>query len=397
MAEPSTTQAILVGIEKYADSSSIPDLNGPVNDVYQFCQWLRDRNVPPENISVFLAPLDRQGRALSDRNVGIADKITDLIDSKPLEASKDIVNQALREGARKKTAGLFFLFWSGHGWISPQGDRRLIYADATMEDLKNLNLTAQLNAMQTDLYNKLPRQLFIFDACANSQLLKITPPDDLPAIGKHLPSQEQMVMFAANPGEYAINKGNEQTGIFSRELLNELRSLKDTDVWPPDMETVMQNVQKKFIKLREDGQTKQTPSFLLYQDWGGNKKERFSEIEPATKTKKRDNLLLPRDLTIKELTLLRDLFLQCQSMQYPQSRKDIILNLRKEIANNIIMEGNANSVVLSAIKTSRGYSGGLAELLDVIDMLYENDSVAMQNLRKTTIQMLPEEFPLECC
>jgi hypothetical protein len=84
-------------------------------------------------------------------------------------------------------------------------------------------------------------------------------------------------------------------------------------------------------------------------------------------------------------------------MQDPQSRKDIILNLRKEIANNIIMEGNANSVVLSAIKTSRGYSGGLAELLDVIDMLYENDSVAMRNLRKTTIQMLPEEFPLECC
>ncbi|MFM7713279.1 MAG: caspase family protein, partial [Microcystis sp.] len=125
--------------------------------------------------------------------------------------------------------------------------------------------------MRTDLYNKLPRQLLIFDACANSQLLKITPPDDLPPIGKHLPSQEQMVMFAANPGEYAINKGNEQTGIFSRELLNELNSLKDTAVWPPDLESVMQNVQKKFIKLREDGQTKQTPSFLLYQDWGGNK------------------------------------------------------------------------------------------------------------------------------
>jgi hypothetical protein len=34
----------------------------------------------------------------------------------------------------------------------------------------------------------------------------------------------------------------------------------------------------------------------------------------------------------------------------------------------------------------------LAELLDVIDMLYENDSVAMQNLRRTAIQMLPKEF-----
>ncbi|NCR43774.1 MAG: caspase family protein [Microcystis aeruginosa SX13-01] len=384
MAEPSTTQAILVGIEKYADSRSIPDLNGPVNDVYQFCQWLRDRNVPPENISVFLAPLDR--------NVGIVDKITNLIDSKPLEANKDIVNKALREEARKKTATLFFLFWSGHGWIASQGDRRLIYADATMEDLKNLNLTVQLNAMQTDLYKNLPRQLLIFDACANSQILRITPPDDLPAIGKHLPSQKQMAMFAANPGEYAINKSDEQTGIFSRELLNELNSSKDTELWPPDMEAVMQNVQEKFIKLREDGQTRQTPSYLLYQDWSGNRKERFSEIEPATKARERDSVQLPRDLTIQELGLLRDLFLQCQSIRDSQSRKDIILNLRKEIANNIIMEGNANTVVLSAIRTSRSYSGGLAELLDVIDMLYENNSVAMQNLRRTTIQMLPEEF-----
>ena len=371
MAEPSTTQAILVGIERYADSNAIPDLNGPVNDVYRFCQWLRYRNVPPENISVFASPLDR--------NTGIVDNITKLIKSEPLKATKDIINKALREEARKKTASLFFLFWSGHGWIVPQGDRRLIYADATIEDLKNLNLTAQLNAMQTDLYKNLPQQLLIFDACANSQLLKITPPDDLPPIGKHLPSQQQMVMLAANPGEYAINKGDEQTGIFSRELLNELNSLKDTEIWPPDLESVMQSVQKKFIKLREDKQTRQTPSYLLYQDWSGNRKERFSEIEPATKTGKRDSFPLPRNLTIQELGLLRDLFLQCQSMQDPQSRKDIILNLRKEIANNIIMEGNANSVVLSAIKTSRGYSGGLAELLDVIDMLYENDSVAMQN------------------
>ena len=383
MAEPSTTQAILVGIEKYADSK-ISDLNGPVNDVYQFCQWLRDNKVSPENISVFLSPLERNG--------GILDNITNLIGSQPLKATKDIVNQALREEARGKQASLFFLFWSGHGWISPQGDRRLIYADATMEDLKNLNLTAQLNAMQTDLYKNLPRQLLIFDACANSQLLKITPPDDLPAIGTHLPSQKQMVMLAANPGEYAINKSDEQTGIFSRELLNELRLLKDTEFWLPDMEVVMRNVQQKFIKLREDGQTKQTPSFFLYQDWGGNRKERFSEIESATKTGEQDSLQLPRNLTIQELGQLRDLFLQCQSILDPQSRKDIILNLRKEIANNIIMEGNPNNVVLSLIKISRSYSGGLAELLEVINMLYENDSVAMKNLRNAVLQMLPEEF-----
>jgi hypothetical protein len=376
MAEPSTTQAILVGIEKYADSSSIPDLNGPVNDVYQFCQWLRDRNVPPENISVFLSPLDR--------NVGIVDKITNLIDSKPLEANKDIVNKALREDAREKTASLFFLFWSGHGWIAPQGDRRLIYADATMEYLKNLNLTAQLNVMQTDLYKNLSQQLLIFDACANSQLLKITPPDDLLSIGKHLPSQKQMAMFAANPGEYAINKGDEQTGIFSRELLNELNSLKDTELWPPDMEAVMQNVKEKFIKLREDGQTRQTPSFLLYQDWEGNKKN-FSESlqnEPRQSTLTR----------VEKVILLRDKFLMCRSILDPSKRKKIILNLRPEITNNSTLEGDNNTVMQSVIENSLDYPDGLLELLKTTKNLFERDSIQMNDLWKLAQELFPEEM-----
>ena len=376
MAEPSTTQAILVGIEKYADSSSIPDLNGPVNDVYQFCQWLRDRNVPPENISVFLSPLDR--------NVGIVDKITNLIDSKPLEANKDIVNKALREDAREKTASLFFLFWSGHGWIAPQGDRRLIYADATMEYLKNLNLTAQLNVMQTDLYKNLPQQLLIFDACANSQLLKITPPDDLLSIGKHLPSQKQMAMFAANPGEYAINKGDEQTGIFSRELLNELNSSKDTELWPPDMEAVMQNVKEKFIKLREDGQTRQTPSFLLYQDWEGNKKN-FSESlqnEPRQSTLTR----------VEKVILLRDKFLMCRSILDPSKRKKIILNLRPEITNNSTLEGDNNTVMQSVIENSLDYPDGLLELLKTTKNLFERDSIQMNDLWKLAQELFPEEM-----
>ena len=376
MAEPSTTQAILVGIEKYADSSSIPDLNGPVNDVYQFCQWLRDRNVPPENISVFLSPLDC--------NVGIVDKITNLIDSKPLEANKDIVNKALREDAREKTASLFFLFWSGHGWIAPQGDRRLIYADATMEYLKNLNLTAQLNVMQTDLYKNLPQQLLIFDACANSQLLKITPPDDLLSIGKHLPSQKQMAMFAANPGEYAINKSDEQTGIFSRELLNELNSSKDTELWPPDMEAVMQNVKEKFIKLREDGQTRQTPSFLLYQDWEGNKKN-FSESlqnEPRQSTLTR----------VEKVILLRDKFLMCRSILDPSKRKKIILNLRPEITNNSTLEGDNNTVMQSVIENSLDYPDGLLELLKTTKNLFERDSIQMNDLWKLAQELFPEEM-----
>lgn len=375
MTESSTTQAILVGIEKYADSNAIPDLNGPVNDVYQFCQWLRDNNVPAENISVFLSPLDRNAR--------IVEKINHLIDSQPLEATKDIVNKSLREEARKKQASLFFLFWSGHGWIAPQGDRRLIYADAKMDNLKNLNLTAQLNAMRTDLYKNLPQQLLIVDACANSQKLNITPSQDIPDIGSHLPSQKQMVMLAANPGEYAINKGDEQTGIFSREVLNELRSLKNTEGWLPDMEAIMGNVQRKFIKLREEGQTKQTPSFLLYQDWGGNKKILFeeSQIKPETSTLTR----------LEKVIHLRDQFLMCRSILDPSKRKKIILNLRPEITSNSTLEGDNNTVMQSVIETSLDYQGGLVELLKTTEMLFERNSIQMKTLWKSAKELFPEE------
>jgi hypothetical protein len=253
-----------------------------------------------------------------------------------------------------------------------------------MEYLKNLNLTAQLNVMQTDLYKNLPQQLLIFDACANSQLLKITPPDDLLSIGKHLPSQKQMAMFAANPGEYAINKGDEQTGIFSRELLNELNSLKDTELWPPDMEAVMQNVKEKFIKLREDGQTRQTPSFLLYQDWEGNKKN-FSESlqnEPRQSTLTR----------VEKVILLRDKFLMCRSILDPSKRKKIILNLRPEITNNSTLEGDNNTVMQSVIENSLDYPDGLLELLKTTKNLFERDSIQMNDLWKLAQELFPEEM-----
>ncbi len=258
MADPSSTQAILVGIERYGSPSSIKDLNGPAKDVLNFCQWLRDRNVPAENISAFVSPLDR--------NKEIVEQIDNFTASDVLPATKDTVIKALRENIRQKTASSFILFWSGHGWISPQGDRRLIFADATIDNLKNWNVSAETNAMQTDLYKSLPQQLLVFDACANSQLLKITPPDDKPPIGKHLPSQEQMVIFAANPGEYADNIGE---GRFTKEFLSELRSLKDDESWLLDIEAVIKNVQQKFIKLREKGETRQTPSYWMYKDGTG--------------------------------------------------------------------------------------------------------------------------------
>jgi hypothetical protein len=109
-AEPSTTHALLVGVEKYAAGNAvINDLDGPANDVYRFANWLHRNSVPAENISVLLSPLDK--------NASIAKQISDLIGRSPLPATKEEVNKALRECLKAKTASLFFLFWGGHGWI----------------------------------------------------------------------------------------------------------------------------------------------------------------------------------------------------------------------------------------------------------------------------------------
>ena len=374
MADPSTTQAILVGIERYGSPSSIKDLNGPAKDVLDFCQWLRDKNVPAENISVFVSPLDP--------NKEIVDKINNLTTSKALAATKDTVNKALREDIKQKTASSFILFWSGHGWISPQGDRRLIFADATIENLKNLNLRAELNAMQTDLYKNLPQQLLIFDACANPQLLNITPPKDLPAIGTHLASQEQMIVFAANPGEYAINLGE---GVFSRELLNELRLSQDEDSWLPDMEAVIKNVQQKFIQLREKGETKQTPSYWMYKDWSGNIEEQNFSEEAKIESESR---VLTRVQKVEEL---RKALLKCSSIRNISRRKQIIRNLMPEISESFEPGGNAKEEVLNLIETCLDVQKGLFNLLQTMELLHEQGTIHMKNLWQKAKELFPEE------
>ena len=206
MAEPTTTHALLIGIERYAAGSSW-DLNGPASDVYRFADWLCRNHVPGENISVLLSPLER--------NAGVRDKIAALT-GQVLEATKEEVNKAIGDRLKATTASLFFLFWGGHGWIEPNGDHLLICADATSDNRKNLNLNAQLTAMRTHLYKSIPQQVFLVDACANYEMnLGVAPPIEAPAIGTPLPSQEQFVLFAAKPGDYATNQDQQQTGLFS--------------------------------------------------------------------------------------------------------------------------------------------------------------------------------------
>ena len=382
MAEPSTTYALLVGVEQYAAEDW--NLNGPANDVLKFTEWLRRNDVPPENITVLLSP--------GDENADIAKEVA-IRTNIPRAATAEEVNKAISE-LQSTSASLFFLFWGGHGLIATEGERRLLCADAESNDLKNLNLDSLMRAMRTNLYQGIPRQIFVIDACANYLIdPEVVPPNTSFSEGFKLPSHEQFALFAAKPGEYAKNLDGEKTGLLSRELLAKFNALPKGDSWPPDMEAVMQALRKRFITLREQNQAEQTPTYFWTRDWADGE-GRFGEITPDPSFTALKELKLPRKLNVSESIELRQSFLVCRVIKNSELRDSIILDLRPEIYNNLEHSDIPNVIVANLIDICRNYEGGFGELLTLVSSL-EKGSTQVKNLWETAYRILPEEMPVK--
>ncbi|MBE9144293.1 substrate-binding domain-containing protein [Planktothrix mougeotii] len=261
-----TTYALLVGIEKY-DTGSSWNLDGPANDVYKFAKWLHNNKVPAKNISIVLSPLDK--------NKKIAQDIESLIGGKslPPATADNIKNFFEPKNINSKKHSLFLFFWAGHGCINNQTNERCLYfADATSAHFKYISINQVQSAMKTDLYNNIPKQIFFIDACAYYKDLneRNIPLEyrihDSPKINS---LAKQFALFAAQPGETAINRET-SCGLFSKNLLTILENLPDKKQWPPDMATVTTEIKKVFADLREkDPKIKQIP-VVQWKDWEDN-------------------------------------------------------------------------------------------------------------------------------
>jgi hypothetical protein len=187
MNQLSTTKALLVGIEKY-DAGTGWNLNGPARDILRMAEWLCSQEVRPENLTIFLSPLDENTQQIDD-----AEKLTG---RKPLPATEANIRDGLSRALQGQSASLFLFYWGGHGWVTEKGERRLFYADARDTDLKNLDFNDQLLAFHSDLFAGLPKQLFIVDTCANYVVgMRANPPKYEASKGKQLPSREQFALF----------------------------------------------------------------------------------------------------------------------------------------------------------------------------------------------------------
>ena len=258
-ADPQKTYALVVGVEKYTAGSHW-NLDGPASDARKFVAWLRSRQVPAENIFMYLSPLDE--------NAGTAGP-------EAQAATRENVYQALTTILPLKNEGtLFYLFWGGHGMITPDNKRLLFYADATEQNIQNLDLNSLLTSLRSNYFPGFEQQILFIDACANYvmdwHLYGTLPVQTFPGRDS-LTTHEQFVCLAAKPGEYAKNVTEQHTGLFSQIVLEEL-ARQGSDRWPPDMELLTTSLTERFDKLRADGMVKQTPTHFWYKNWDGTER-----------------------------------------------------------------------------------------------------------------------------
>jgi vWA-MoxR associated protein C-terminal domain/vWA-MoxR associated protein middle region 0/Caspase domain len=253
---PADTLALVVGVERY-DAGEKWGLDGPALDACRFATWLTGRGVPSDRVTLLVSPLAENeaavARASQSFRVGAADMAT--------------VRDAVTKDLYDSSSGLLVIYWGGHGVFGETDARHLFYADATVTDKRNLDLTALLRALQTDTYPRHPRQLVLVDAClslaAKMRWRTTVPGGSFPSGGLER-GRDQRALFAASPGEQAINNDRLKSGLFSQIILEALDPLPAGD-WPPDADKLRDTVNERFHELREAGRTRQTPSHFWYQ------------------------------------------------------------------------------------------------------------------------------------
>ena len=247
---PDRIHALVVGIEAYAMPECQP-LNGPAHDAVRFTNWLTSNGVPAANIRLFLSP--------KPENANIR---PDSAEVKVDTATREHIWQTLLQDLTTVKADLFYFFWGGHGVSDHQGDRYLFYADATRQYRSNLALMTLLTAIRSNKY-AFARQVCFVDACATfveGLRFDSSLPIDRVPWGDPGGREQQFALLAASDGQAAKNIAAEQTGALSREVLGALTT--SGAAFPPDAETILATVAKRFEELRSLGKLRQIPRTL---------------------------------------------------------------------------------------------------------------------------------------
>ncbi|MEG4029967.1 MULTISPECIES: formylglycine-generating enzyme family protein [unclassified Microcoleus] len=269
IAKPGRTYGLVVGIEKYSNTSW--NVGGPANDALKFADWLCKRDVPKENIRLCLSLLEENNHLLEQSDFTVE------------EATEQNLSNIIENNFSKQKGDLLYIFWAGHGLLSSERERRLLCADATSQNWRNLDLDSLLLLLKSNLFG-IKNHICILDACANYLLESDGRPTNLKgkqfSSGQPMRDYKQFVLLATREGEKAIVNTKCQTGYFSQAVREALEQ-EPLETWPPNMKVISEKVQQQVTSLNN----KQLPIFFDSCSWDGDRQSyRLNELNLPDKT-----------------------------------------------------------------------------------------------------------------
>ncbi len=261
VTEPAANYALIVAIESYRFKPKL-NLDGPARDAIGWVGWLRSYEVPPRNIRLLANTLD--GNEELFRQLDVECQID-------IPIGFESLKETLREFQGK--SGRLWVFWSGHGIMTPDGTRRPLLADYRDSDKSNLNVKSLMEHLRSTSLGYPNDQILVFDICAtmfDSLEQRHTLPDLWFQTSQSAKNCLQFLMFASEDGREAINDTVRREGVFSRELRNVLSS--SVVVHPNDLQSIHQRLLERFAELRRQNRNKgiQRPILWSWRDPSGN-------------------------------------------------------------------------------------------------------------------------------
>ena len=378
--EPQRTYALIVGIEKYVEGR---DLDGPASDALKFADWLLTRNVPIDNIQLYISELSKPDIVNNNQSL-------QLLWGKTQKATFDNIRTAITEviPKNKDKGDLLYIFWGGHGVTIGRDERRFFYDDG----FQNLNLNYLLESLNSDFFGILDRQILIFDACANYYSKQLTSlPDYKFPCGEQVEDRKQVVLLATEKGSMSINLDKEKTGLFSKILLQELNK-QDNLLSTESINKIIENVQNIFNK---DHKNDQRPVFLSYEDQYGNRPSRMA----LTKSAKQFDIL---DSQWQEFVKIINVLKWHNISRYYYQFLSIYRDNNDPEGNytDLSKENNFDYLkeILLEIKLDRNHESNLPLVVEFAQFLFESqqsDLLAIKNELNQWINQTSQELGID--
>ncbi|MEU6553428.1 hypothetical protein ABZ915_24580 [Streptomyces sp. NPDC046915] len=261
--DPADVRAVVVGLENYPGAPEM-SLPGAADNALRFARWLRRGDVPKDNITVLLSPLDDAIGSLT-ATAAEAD-----IRWRRVAKTDDIRDVFVQE-LRNTPGELLYVYWGGHGVLGKDGGRLLFTPDATAADLRCIGVEElRVHLTGVDLHG-FAQQVLFFDACAtfveSHQLDHGPAPVPFPGCDRR--TVDQFLLHAARDGQAAVHDMAEGTGVFSRMLLDWLEEHAPDPL--PGLAALEDAVRTWFDERYAVGAPPQTPTTCRHRSLDGRR------------------------------------------------------------------------------------------------------------------------------